>query len=87
MPTTETATKEELIAMVEDLTDRIERQTNRMMTLEKRSVNVGPMLARIDHMIVRMSGQSTHYRDELESIAAEFGFRVPGGISSYKEGA
>ncbi len=35
------------------------------------------MIGKVDHLLVRMNGQTTPYRDELESIVTEYGFWVP----------
>lgn len=79
MPKIEKATKEELIGIVEDLTEQIELREARLRVLEERMAGANAMIEKIDHMIVRMNGQSTPYRDELESIVTEYGFWIPRG--------
>ena len=80
-------TKQELVDVVDAFAEHADLMAARLRVLEERMAGANAMIKKIDHMIVRMNGQSTPYRDELESIAAEFGFWVPGGISSHKEGA
>jgi hypothetical protein len=54
----------------------------RLRVLEERMAGANVMIEKIDHLIVRMNGQSTPYRDELESIVTEYGFWVPRGEGS-----
>lgn len=79
MPKIEKATKDELIAIVEDLTEQVDLREARLRVLEERMSGAKAMIEKIDRMIVRMNGQSTPYRDELESVVTEYGFWIPRG--------
>ena len=79
MPKIEKATKDELIAIIEDLTEQVELREARLRVLEARMAGANIMIEKIDHLLVRMNGPSTPYRDELESIVTEYGFWIPRG--------
>ena len=70
-------TKDELIEAVDAIAEHSYNVESRLRVVEERLHTVRTMLDKIDHMIVRMNGPSTPYRDELREIAIEFGFPFP----------
>lgn len=72
-------TKQDLVDAVDAFAEHADLMAARLRVLEERMAGANVMLEKIDHMIVRMNGQSTPYRDELESIVTEFGFWIPRG--------
>ena len=72
-------TKQELVEAVDAFAEHAGLMAARLRVLEERMAGANMMIEKIDHMIVRMNGQSTPYRDELESIVTEYGFWIPRG--------
>ena len=72
-------TKQELVEAVDAFAKHAALMAARLRVLEERMAGANMMIEKIDHMIVRMNGQSTPYRDELESIVTEYGFWIPRG--------
>lgn len=72
-------TKQELVEAVDAFAEHADLMAARLRVLEERMAGANMMIEKIDHLIVRMNGQSTPYRDELESIVTEYGFWIPRG--------
>lgn len=72
-------TKQELVDAVDAFAEHADLMAARLRVLEERNSGAEKMIEKIDHLIVRMNGPSTPYRDELESIVTEYGFWVPRG--------
>lgn len=70
-------TKQELVEAVDAFAEHADLMAARLRVLEERNAGANMMIEKIDHLIVRMNGPSTPYRDELESIVTEYGFWVP----------
>jgi len=71
--------KQELVDAVDAFAENADLMAARLRVLEERMAGANAMIEKIDHLIVRMNGQSTPYRDELESIVTEYGFWVRRG--------
>ena len=70
-------TKQELVDAVDAFAEHADMMAARLRVLEERLAGANAMIGKIDHLLVRMNGQTTPYRYELESIVTEYGFWVP----------
>lgn len=70
-------TKEDLVEAVDAFAEHADLMAARLRVLEERMAGASSMIEKIDHLLVRMNGPSTPYRDELERIVTEYGFWVP----------
>ena len=72
-------TRQELVEAIDAFAEHADLMGARLRVLEERMAGANKMIEKIDHLLVRMSGPSTPYRDELESIVTEYGFWIPRG--------
>lgn len=79
MGTLKLITKQELVDTVDAFAEHADLMAARLRVLEERMAGANTMIGKIDHLLVRMNGPSTPYRDELESIVTEYGFWISRG--------
>jgi hypothetical protein len=70
---TKIISKEDLIDAVDAISEYTDDLSARLVHMEDRNKMFALILEEVDHMIVRMNGPSTHYRDELREIAEKNG--------------